>query len=260
LTEEELRRALDGSRRGVAPGSGGLPYEFYDRLLGDGLGAASCAALNAPFLGRRPAAPGLSPCRLGVISLLFKGTPQKPLPGDDVGSFRPITLLNADYKIAAEAVANRIGAALDAVVDQTQTAFVPGRWIGDNILYHLELLDALSPDAAAPAPTGAPRRRPTAARAAARRPAAPARALSKAAPGPFTRARDARGGGRGAGSARRPRAARRAAPSAAVARLLPESLDDAPAGLGGERRRPRGPLGWRAGLGLHHVPRFPQGL
>ena len=33
--------------------------------------------------------------------------------------------------------------ACEVVVDPTQTAFLPGRWIGDNLLHHhLEILDS----------------------------------------------------------------------------------------------------------------------
>jgi len=44
-------------------------------------------------------------------------------------------------KIVAKVLVNRMGAPLDTVIDGTQTAFVPGRWIGDNVLFHLEELD-----------------------------------------------------------------------------------------------------------------------
>ena len=134
LSEEELHAALASVPRGAAPGSDGMPYEVYVAFWRAGLGAALQAAVNEAFLS--PAAhPQLSDAmRLGVIALLYKGG---DAPRDAVGSYRPITLLNADYKIVAKAVARRIGAALDSVIDQTQTAFVPGRWIGDNILFHL---------------------------------------------------------------------------------------------------------------------------
>ena len=145
LSEEELKAALATVPRGAAPGSDGFPYEFYVAFWSAGIGAALQAAVNEAFLS--PVAhPQLSVAmRLGIIALLYKGG---GAPRDDVASFRPITLLNADYKIVAKAVALRIGAALDSVVDHTQTAFVPGRWIGDNILFHLDLLDLLSPEAA----------------------------------------------------------------------------------------------------------------
>ena len=80
---------------------------------------------------------------MGLITLIFKGTPKKPMAPDLVDSYRPITLLNADYKIIAKAVTRRLAPALGHVIDETQTAFVPGRWIGDNILSHLAIIDVL---------------------------------------------------------------------------------------------------------------------
>ena len=76
--------------------------------------------------------------RTGIIVLIHKGD-GKPL--DDLDAFRPITLLNADYKLLARVLVARFTPAADAVVDRTQTAFLPGRWIGDNILQHCEELD-----------------------------------------------------------------------------------------------------------------------
>ena len=38
-------------------------------------------------------------------------------------------------------IASRLGPALSHIVDSTQTGFLPERWIGDNILAHLEEID-----------------------------------------------------------------------------------------------------------------------
>jgi len=75
----------------------------------------------------------------GVITLLYKVKGSKAL----LDSYRPITLLNCDYKLLAKALATRFGPALQHVVDPTQTAFVPGRWIGDNVLCHLAEVEYL---------------------------------------------------------------------------------------------------------------------
>ncbi len=40
------------------------------------------------------------------------------------------TLLNTDVKLLARVMVQRMSAGLDAVVDATQTAIIPGRWIG----------------------------------------------------------------------------------------------------------------------------------
>jgi len=52
--------------------------------------------------------------------------------------------INADVKIASRAISTRLAAALQPVIDPTQTGFLPGRWIGDNILSHTELADLLT--------------------------------------------------------------------------------------------------------------------
>jgi hypothetical protein len=77
---------------------------------------------------------------LGLIVLIYKGGGQ---PRADPNSYRPITLLNCDVKIAAKVQVLRLGAALQSVIDPTQTAFVPGRQIADNVLCHLEEVDYL---------------------------------------------------------------------------------------------------------------------
>jgi hypothetical protein len=52
-------------------------------------------------------------------------------------------LLNTDYKLAARAIASRIGPLLKEVVDAPQTGFLPKRWVGDNVLAHLEEINYL---------------------------------------------------------------------------------------------------------------------
>ena len=64
---------------------------------------------------------------------MYKG---KGADRESPASYRPITLLNTDYKLAARAIASRIGPLLNQVVDATQTGFLPKRWVGDNVLAH----------------------------------------------------------------------------------------------------------------------------
>ena len=76
---------------------------------------------------------------LGPVHLALQG--QGGRTKAQPASYRPITLLNTDYKLAARVIASRLGALLNHVVDSTQTGFLPQRWIGDNILAHLETID-----------------------------------------------------------------------------------------------------------------------
>ena len=137
LTKECLKAALKVTPRGKRPGCDGLPYEFYQAFW-DRLAAPLLAAFNEPFLSGA-AHPSLSELnRTGLIVLIYK-------EGDkdraDPDSYRPITLLNCDVKLVAKIMVQRMGTALDAVIDPTQSAFVPGRWIGDNVLHHLEEIE-----------------------------------------------------------------------------------------------------------------------
>ena len=95
ITLEEARKALEGAAIGRSPGSDGLSAEFYLafwKVLGEDL----IEVFNASFSsGHLP--PSL---RRALITLLFK-------KGDrlDPKNWRPISLLNSDYKILARILA-----------------------------------------------------------------------------------------------------------------------------------------------------------
>ncbi|KAL0282293.1 UNVERIFIED_CONTAM: hypothetical protein Sradi_7265200, partial [Sesamum radiatum] len=60
-----------------------------------------------------------------------------PWPVED---FRPIACCNVLYKVIAKILVNRMQKVLHLIIDSSQTAFVPGRAIADNILLAQELL------------------------------------------------------------------------------------------------------------------------
>ena len=160
ITIEEAAAALASLPKGKAPGSDGLPYEFYQTFwpeLGEPMVAAFNYALQqqqqqegqqqqqAGLGGQQQQQQQQQPVlsarqRLGLITLIYKGGGK---PREQPNSYRPLTLLNADVKILAKVLARRIGPVLGSVVDSTQTAFVPGRDIADNVLLHLEEIDYL---------------------------------------------------------------------------------------------------------------------
>ena len=89
-----------------APGSDGLPMEFYLKFW-DLLGEDLVCILNSCFHSGR-----LSPsqCR-GIISLSFKKGARL-----DIRNWRLISLLNVDYKLAARAIASRLLRVIHLVV------------------------------------------------------------------------------------------------------------------------------------------------
>ena len=55
--------------------------------------------------------------------------------------FRPVSLCNTLYKILAKILVNRVRPVLQRIIHPTQSAFIPGRAIHDNILLAHEILN-----------------------------------------------------------------------------------------------------------------------
>jgi exonuclease III len=138
ITRMCWEEALKAAPRGKRPGSDGLPYEFYV-AFGPVVQELAIAAANAAFADEAAATPLPASQRHGLIVLLHKAGK----PRQRVDSYRPITLLNCDYKLVARILTTRLGSPVNDVLSVTQTAFVPGRDIADNVLFHLEEVDWL---------------------------------------------------------------------------------------------------------------------
>ena len=52
---------------------------------------------------------------------------------EDITNWRPISLLNYDYKIIAKILANRLQGSLDDIISKEETAAVKGRAIIENL-------------------------------------------------------------------------------------------------------------------------------
>lgn len=131
LSVAEVHSALKGAATGKSPGSNGLPVEFYSRFWHI-IGKDLVDVLNRSFqTGQLPKS-----LRGALITLLFK-------KGDrtDPKNWRPISLLNTDYKLCARALAGRLLGVLQHVVHPDQSCGVKGRYIGENVVLLRGIID-----------------------------------------------------------------------------------------------------------------------
>ena len=122
---DEVKRTFRHIRSGTSPGLDGIPVEFYRRFksfmypLLVRLFSIICSQTTLP--------PQFS---VGLMVLIPKTHPSSSLVAD----YRPITLLNSDYRIFSKLLANRLRSPLNRILPEVQTAFLPSRQIGDTIL------------------------------------------------------------------------------------------------------------------------------
>ena len=122
ITEEELRKAVMAMENNKSLGCDGLTSNFYKNfwpILGEKLTRVYNNAFNKGLLTVSQ--------RRGIITLLFKNGDRTQLK-----NWRPVTLLNTDYKILTKALANRLQQVLPLIVNSDQTACIKGRTINDN--------------------------------------------------------------------------------------------------------------------------------
>jgi exonuclease III len=130
VTEDEVCTAIGQLAKEKTPGLDGLPAEFYQKfklLLSKHLTPLCNSVFHSECTHSQ---------KLAVISLLFKKGSRS-----DIRNYRPISLLNVDYKICAKVLANRIKLVLNHVIHPDQSGFIPHGDIGENVLLTQAIID-----------------------------------------------------------------------------------------------------------------------
>jgi hypothetical protein len=128
FTDREIGDALFQIGPLKAPGVDGFPARFFQRNWGI-LKDEIIAAVKKFFKE------GVMPSEINetVIVLIPKNNDPETLK-----DFRPISLCNVVYKIVAKCIVNRLRPMLDELINEAQSAFIPGRLTTDNALIAFE--------------------------------------------------------------------------------------------------------------------------
>ena len=130
---EEIKAALFQMGPTKAPGPYGMNAIFYQKfwhIVGDDVIAAVLDFLNS----------GNMNFELNYTDIVL--IPRNKSP-ERMSDYRPISLCNIIYKIIFKVMANRLKQILPNLISPTQSAFVLGRLITDNVLVAYETLHSM---------------------------------------------------------------------------------------------------------------------
>ena len=131
LSLDEATLALNLSNRNKTPGSDGLTVEFYLNFW-SGLGPLLVDVFNESLSDGELC----ESMKSSVTRLVYKRDDRK-----DLKNWRPISLLNVDYKICSKAFSLRLARVLSSIISPDQTCSVPGRSIASNLALLRDTLD-----------------------------------------------------------------------------------------------------------------------
>ena len=120
---DEFTNVLKHIKCNKSPGIDGLPAEFYLKFwsnLSDIYFSMICDAWNVKILP--------SSTRTSILSTIHKADEKYLLK-----NYRPLSLTNCDYKIAAFVFANRMQTVISSIINDDQVAYIKGRYIGTTI-------------------------------------------------------------------------------------------------------------------------------
>ena len=132
ITKRECWDALSSMNNNKSPGNDGLSKEFYICFF-EKLADLLIQALNQSFVDGEMS----NSQRQAVITLIKKKGKDKRY----IQNWRPISLINVDAKVASKCLALRLKKVIHTLVDSHQTAYVPGRNIGESVRLVENLLE-----------------------------------------------------------------------------------------------------------------------
>ena len=129
----EIKEAVLSIHADKAPGPDGFSASFFHTNW-DSIGPEIVTEIQMFF------ETGVLPAKINETHIRLIPMIQSP---QKVGDYRPIALCNVYYKIVSKLLIKRLQPLLPAIISESQSAFVKGRAISDNVLIIHEVLHYL---------------------------------------------------------------------------------------------------------------------
>lgn len=139
-SRDEIASVIHKLPNGKAPGINGIPYELWKTLLGkfESTKKDTEEDNNTPDIANiltevyndieKHGVTKGSNFAEGWLCPLYKKNDKR-----EIANYRPITLLNSDYKIFTKALSLKLAKAAPSVIHENQAGFIPGRSITEQI-------------------------------------------------------------------------------------------------------------------------------
>lgn len=135
-TDEEIRKVLFAMPNNKSPGPDGYPCEFFKAVwsvVSQDFIIAVQSVFRFGFLpkGINSTIPALIPKKLDSVEMI---------------DYRPIACCNVVYKVVSKILANHLKKLLPRLISESQSAFVQGRLLMENVLLASELVKGYHKD------------------------------------------------------------------------------------------------------------------
>lgn len=130
ISQNEIEKTIGTFENNKSPGSDGLTAEFYKTFR-------SILKADLESLYDEIGHTGLmtESMRKAILATLYKKGDR-----ENIANWRPISLLNYDYKIYTKCIANKMQDSLRDIISDTQTAAVKGRTIIENLQLNRDII------------------------------------------------------------------------------------------------------------------------
>ena len=148
ISASEVANGLGKGKLGRSPGEDGCPLDLWHKLmLWDNLpkeqrhDAAVAKALAAVLSAVQDIQTLPRWFKRGVLTIMYKKDDPR-----QVKNYRPLSIMGADYRLYTWVLTQRLAFPLCETLGEHQTAFLPGRLIGDNVKLVQTVIDKYEKD------------------------------------------------------------------------------------------------------------------